>query len=110
MTGRWSMSTHPPPGCPRIRNTTATSRQAMLLMGDREKRLVTRTPNVGRVLWRVGLPALDDDQVDPAQARRFFCPDCSDGDLLLQKHSGEGWLLDLHAIISKTRSTRRRRC
>jgi hypothetical protein len=59
----------------------------------RGKWLVTRSPNVGRVLWRVGFSHLADDDVDPSQARRFFCPDCSDGDLQLQKHAGEGWLL-----------------
>ena len=27
------------------------------------------------------------------QAKRFFCPDCSNGDLVLRQQSGEGWFL-----------------
>lgn len=57
------------------------------------KWLTVKSPNVGRVLWRIGFAHLADEEVDPAQARRFFCPDCSNGDLLLKQLRGEGWFL-----------------
>ena len=51
------------------------------------------SPNVTRVLWRVGFSHLADDEVDPNQARRFFCPECATGDLVLRQYRGEGWFL-----------------
>ena len=57
------------------------------------KWLAVQSPNVSRVLWRIGFSHLADEEVDPAQARRFFCPDCSNGDLLLKQFRGEGWFL-----------------
>ncbi len=57
------------------------------------KWLVVNSPNVSRVLWRIGFSHLADDEVDPGQARRFFCPDCSNGDLVLKQFRGEGWFL-----------------
>lgn len=55
--------------------------------------LAVPSPNVSRVLWRIGFSHLADDEADPAQARRFFCPECSDGDLVLRQQKGEGWFL-----------------
>lgn len=57
------------------------------------KWLAVKSPNVSRVLWRIGFAHLADEEVDPAQARRFFCPECSNGDLLLKQLRGEGWFL-----------------
>lgn len=57
------------------------------------KWLAVNSPNVSRVVWRIGFAHLADEEVDPAQARRFFCPDCSNGDLVLRQQSGEGWFL-----------------
>jgi hypothetical protein len=59
----------------------------------RGKWLAVSSPNVSRVIWRIGFSHLADDEVDPAQARRFFCPECSNGDLLLKQYRGEGWFL-----------------
>jgi hypothetical protein len=57
------------------------------------KWLAVKSPNVSRVLWRIGFAHLADEEVDPAQARRFFCPECSNGDLLLKQFRGQGWFL-----------------
>jgi len=57
------------------------------------KWLAMQSPNVSRVLWRIGFSHLADEEVDPAQARRFFCPECANGDLLLRQVRGEGWFL-----------------
>jgi hypothetical protein len=59
----------------------------------RGKWLAVPSPNVSRVVWRIGFSHLADDEVDPAQARRFFCPECSDGDLVLRHQKVEGWFL-----------------
>jgi hypothetical protein len=59
----------------------------------RGKWLAVPSPNVSRVVWRIGFSHLADDDVDPAQARKFFCPECSDGDLVLRQQKGEGWFL-----------------
>ena len=57
------------------------------------KWLAVESPNVSRVLWRIGFSYLAEEEVDPAQARRFFCPECTNGDLLLKQFRGEGWFL-----------------
>jgi hypothetical protein len=57
------------------------------------KWLAVLAPNVSRVVWRIGFSHLADDEVDPAQARKFFCPECSDGDLVMRSVCGEGWFL-----------------
>ena len=59
----------------------------------RGKWLAVPSPNVSRVLWRIGFSHLADDEADPGQARRFFCPECSNGDLVLRQQKGEGWFL-----------------
>ena len=59
----------------------------------RGKWLAVNSPNVSRVVWRIGFAHLADEEVDPAQARRFFCPNCSNGDLVLSQQRGEGWFL-----------------
>jgi len=59
----------------------------------RGKWLAVPSPNVSRVVWRLGFSHLADDEVDPGQARRFFCPECADGDLMLRQQKGEGWFL-----------------
>jgi hypothetical protein len=51
------------------------------------------SPNVTRVLWRIGFSHLADGEVDPNQTRRFYCPECPSGDLVLRQHRGEGWFL-----------------
>ncbi|HXG11463.1 MAG TPA: AAA domain-containing protein [Gemmataceae bacterium] len=57
------------------------------------KWLAVHSPNVSRVVWRVGFSHLADDEVDPAQAKRFFCPECCNGDLVMKQYRGEGWFL-----------------
>jgi hypothetical protein len=59
----------------------------------RGKWLAVHSPNVSRVVWRIGFSHLADDEVDPGQARRFFCPECPNGDLVLRQQRGEGWYL-----------------
>ena len=54
--------------------------------------LVVDSPAVSRVIWRIGFSHLADDAVDPNQAKRFFCPECATGDLVM-KRTGEGWFL-----------------
>lgn len=54
--------------------------------------LVVDSPNVSRVIWRIGFSHLADDAVDPNQAKRFFCPECATGDLVM-KRTREGWFL-----------------
>lgn len=65
----------------------------MVCVPHRGKWLAVRSPNVSRVVWRIGFSHLADDEVDPGQARRFFCPECSNGDLVLRQYKGEGWFL-----------------
>jgi hypothetical protein len=55
--------------------------------------VAVNSPNVTRVLWRIGFSHLADDEVDPNQARRFYCPECPGGDLVLRQSRGEGWFL-----------------
>jgi hypothetical protein len=54
--------------------------------------LVVESPNVSRVIWRIGFSHLADEAVDPNQAKRFFCPECATGDLVM-KRTREGWFL-----------------
>ena len=53
----------------------------------------TFSRNVASVLWRIGFSHLADDEIDPMQATRFFCPDCTNGNLVLKRVVGEGWFL-----------------
>jgi hypothetical protein len=53
----------------------------------------TLSRNVASVLWRIGFSHLADDEIDPMQAARFFCPDCANGNLVLKRIVGEGWFL-----------------
>lgn len=55
--------------------------------------LVTRSPNVARVVWRIGFSHLAEEEVNPIQAKRFFCPECATGDLILKSYAHEGWFL-----------------
>jgi len=55
--------------------------------------LATRAPNVARVVWRIGFSHLAEEEVNPIDARRFFCPDCATGDLILRSYANEGWFL-----------------
>lgn len=55
--------------------------------------LATRSPNVARVVWRIGFSHLAEEEVNPLQARRFFCPECATGDLILRSYAQEGWFL-----------------
>jgi hypothetical protein len=55
--------------------------------------VAVNSPNVTRVLWRIGFSHLADDEVDPNQARRFYCPECPSGELILRQSRGEGWFL-----------------
>lgn len=55
--------------------------------------VVVDSPNVSRVVWRIAFSHLADDEVDPIQAKRFFCPECANGDLILRRYTGEGWFL-----------------
>jgi len=58
----------------------------------RRRWLVVKSPNVSRVIWRIGFSHLADEAVDPNQAKRFFCPECATGDLVM-KRTREGWFL-----------------
>jgi hypothetical protein len=53
---------------------------------------VVESPAVSRVIWRVGFSHLADEEVNPNEARRFFCPKCVPGNLSLRR-TGDGWLL-----------------
>jgi len=59
----------------------------------KDRWVAVESPNVSRVLWRIGFSHLADDEVDPIQVKRFFCPECANGDLVLQQLRGEGWFL-----------------
>jgi ssDNA-binding Zn-finger/Zn-ribbon topoisomerase 1 len=48
---------------------------------------------VARVVWRIGFSHLADEEVNPLQAKRFFCPECATGDLILKSYAQEGWFL-----------------
>ena len=51
---------------------------------------VTRSPNVGRVIWRIGFKHLADEEVKPGVAEKVFqCPKCAPGKLLLKMVAGE---------------------
>lgn len=54
--------------------------------------LRVHSPNVSRVIWRIAFAHLADEAVDPNQAKRFFCPECATGDLVM-KRTREGWFL-----------------
>jgi hypothetical protein len=53
----------------------------------------TLSRNVASVLWRIGFSHLADDEINPMQAARFFCPDCANGNLVLKRIVGEGWFI-----------------
>lgn len=55
--------------------------------------LVVRSPNVTRVVWRIAFSHLADEVLNPVQAKRFFCPECFDGNLMLRSIKGEGLFL-----------------
>ncbi len=55
--------------------------------------LAMKSPNVCRVLWRIGFSHLADEEANPAQMSRFVCPECSTGYLVLKSFKGEGWFL-----------------
>lgn len=59
----------------------------------RGKWLAVRSPNVSRVIWRVGFSHLACDEVDPSHVRRLFCPTCLGGNLTLARIPGEGSFL-----------------
>jgi ssDNA-binding Zn-finger/Zn-ribbon topoisomerase 1 len=46
--------------------------------------------------------------VDPGQARRFYCPECEDGNLVLRHYRDEGWFLVCTNGQGHTRQHRRR--
>ncbi len=55
--------------------------------------LQSYSPSVSQVIWRIGYSHLADDEVKPTAVRRFFCPECANGELALKRVSGEGWFL-----------------
>ena len=55
--------------------------------------LVVPSPNVTRVVWRVAFSHLADEVMNPVQVKRFFCPECSNGNLALRSVKGEGLFL-----------------
>ncbi|HEU5115466.1 MAG TPA: AAA domain-containing protein, partial [Isosphaeraceae bacterium] len=55
--------------------------------------LVLRSPNVTRVVWRIAFSHLADEALNPIQAKRFFCPACPDGTLLLKSVQFGGLVL-----------------
>ena len=58
-----------------------------------KKWVVVDSPNASRVIWRIAFSHIAEDEVDPIQVKRFFCPECTTGDLVLQNCRGEGWFL-----------------
>jgi ssDNA-binding Zn-finger/Zn-ribbon topoisomerase 1 len=51
---------------------------------------VTRSPNVGRVIWRIGFKHLAEEEVQPQVAEKVFqCPKCAPGKLVLKMVGGE---------------------
>jgi hypothetical protein len=59
----------------------------------RGKWLAVDSPNVSRVIWRIGFSHFADEEIDPLQARRFFCPECATGELVMHDSRGTGWFL-----------------
>lgn len=51
-----------------------------------------RSPSLNRAIWRVAFSHLADEEVNPNEAKRFFCPTCVPGSLSL-RHTAEGWFL-----------------
>lgn len=68
--------------------------------------LVSKSPAVNKVLWRIGFGHLADEEVNPNEARRFFCPRCVPGNLLLRR-TGEGWFLMCSEYPKHCQYTRR---
>jgi len=96
-----------------IARTSASSPPVFLAGGKvcvpyQGKWFAVDSPNASRVIWRVGLSHLADDEVDAGSARRFFCPDCFDGDLVLQSMKNEGWFLVCTNSRRRTCNHRRR--
>ena len=58
--------------------------------------MAVESPNACRTLWRIGFAHLADDEANPEQAARFFCPECDTGNLILMNFKGEGWYLSCH--------------
>lgn len=50
------------------------------------------SPSFSRAFWRIAFAHLADEEVNPNEARRFFCQSCIPGTLVIRK-TGEGWFL-----------------
>jgi hypothetical protein len=50
------------------------------------------SPSLNRAIWRIAFGHLADEEVNPSEARRFFCPSCVPGSLVIRK-TGEGMFL-----------------
>lgn len=51
---------------------------------------ITYSPNVGRVIWRIGFKHLADEEVKPAVAEKVFqCPMCAPGKLVMKMKDGQ---------------------
>lgn len=55
--------------------------------------LTVRSPDVTRVVWRIAFSHLADEALNPDRAKRFFCPECFDGNLTLRSVKGESLFL-----------------
>jgi hypothetical protein len=64
-----------------------------LFLPYQDRWYAVESPNACRTLWRIGYSHLADEEANPEQAARFFCPDCGNGNLLLMNFKGEGWFL-----------------
>lgn len=65
-----------------------------------------RSPNLNRTIWRIAYGHLADEEVNPNEAKRFFCPNCVPGSLSMRR-TGEGWFL-VCSEFPKSCSYRRR--
>ena len=66
------------------------------------------SPNASRVIWRIAFSHLADDEVSPSQVKRFYCPACSEGELVIRRQKGEGWFLVCSNGPKRSCSYRRR--
>ena len=63
-----------------------------LAMQFDDRWFAVRSPSLNRSIWRIAFGHLADEEVNPNEARRFFCQSCIPGSLVIRR-SGEGIFL-----------------
>jgi len=51
------------------------------------------SPNASSVVWRIGYSHLADMEINANQSKRFFCPQCTEGELVIRYSKETGWFL-----------------